>query len=101
MPVSALFEKLENKDPRALQIPKLMHAVVLTGHGGLDKLEYRTDIPTPQPKPRELLIRTAAAPISIPALAGIPRPSKMRPILVVQRVLTRSITTMPVGQAHH
>jgi len=61
MPVSALFEKLENKDPRALQIPKLMHAVVLTGHGGLDKLEYRTDIPTPQPKPRELLIRTAAA----------------------------------------
>ncbi|MCP4818629.1 MAG: zinc-binding dehydrogenase [Shimia sp.] len=38
-----------------------MHAVVLTGHGGLEKLEYRTDIPTPQPKPGELLIRTAAA----------------------------------------
>ncbi len=39
----------------------MMHAVVLTGHGGLEKLEYRTDIPTPQPKPGELLIRTAAA----------------------------------------
>lgn len=38
-----------------------MHAVVLTGHGGLEKLEYRTDVPTPQPKPGELLIRTAAA----------------------------------------
>ena len=41
--------------------PESMHAVILTGHGGLDKLEYRTDIPTPQPKPGELLIRTAAA----------------------------------------
>lgn len=39
----------------------MMHAVVLTGHGGLEKLEYRTDVPTPQPKPGELLIRTAAA----------------------------------------
>ena len=38
-----------------------MHAVVLTGHGGLEKLEYRTDVPTPQPKPGELLIRAAAA----------------------------------------
>jgi NADPH:quinone reductase-like Zn-dependent oxidoreductase len=44
-----------------LEIPNMMHAVVLTGHGGLEKLEYRTDIPTPQPKPGELLIRTAAA----------------------------------------
>ena len=39
----------------------MMHAVVLTGHGGLEKLEYRTDVPTPQPKPGELLIGTAAA----------------------------------------
>lgn len=39
----------------------MMHAVVLTGHGGLEKLEYRKDVPTPQPKPGELLIRTAAA----------------------------------------
>ena len=42
----------------------MMHAVVLTGHGGLEKLEYRTDIPTPQPKPGELLIRTAAASVN-------------------------------------
>ena len=26
-------------------LPKTMHAVVLTGHGGFDKMEYRTDVP--------------------------------------------------------
>ena len=44
-----------------MEIPNMMHAVVLTSHGGLKKLEYRTDVPTPQPKPGELFIRTAAA----------------------------------------
>ena len=38
-----------------------MHAVLLTGHGGLDKLEYRTDVPVPSPKNNEVLIRVAAA----------------------------------------
>lgn len=38
-----------------------MHAVLLTGHGGIDKLEYRTDVPVPQPEPGEVLIRVAAA----------------------------------------
>ena len=37
-------------------LPKTMTAVLLTGHGGLDKLEYRNDIPVPQPKPDEVLI---------------------------------------------
>lgn len=41
-----------------------MHAVILTGHGGLDKLDYRTDIPTPRPNAGELLIKTAAAGIN-------------------------------------
>jgi hypothetical protein len=30
-----------------MTIPKTMRAIVLTGHGGLDKLEYRTDWPVP------------------------------------------------------
>jgi hypothetical protein len=30
-------------------IPKLMSGVYLTGHGGLDKLVYREDIPVPIP----------------------------------------------------
>jgi len=40
---------------------KQMHGVWLTGHGGLDKLEVRSDIPIPRPGPREVLIRVAAA----------------------------------------
>ncbi len=37
-----------------------MHAVVLTGLGGLDKLEYHEDWPTPTPGPGEALIRVHA-----------------------------------------
>lgn len=33
----------------------------LTGHGGLDKLEVRSDIPVPRPGPRDVLVRVAAA----------------------------------------
>lgn len=42
-------------------LPRTMHAVLLTGHGGLDRLEYRTDVTVPQPGPGEVLIRVAAA----------------------------------------
>lgn len=42
-------------------LPGAMAAVLLTGHGGLDKLEYREDVPVPQPGPGEVLIRVAAA----------------------------------------
>jgi|GEM_PF-4074655 len=38
-----------------------MHAALLTGHGGYEALAYRTDVPVPQPKPGEVLIRVAAA----------------------------------------
>jgi NADPH:quinone reductase-like Zn-dependent oxidoreductase len=38
-------------------IPKLMHAVILTGHGDMDKLEYKTNIDVPVPKDDEVLIR--------------------------------------------
>ncbi len=42
-------------------IPSQMTAVVLTGHGGLDMLEYRTDVPVPALGPEDVLIRVAAA----------------------------------------
>ena len=42
-------------------IPDTMTAVLLTGHGGIDKLEYRNDVPTPNPGAGEVLIRVAAA----------------------------------------
>ena len=31
-------------------IPETMSAVLLTGHGGLDKLEYSDDVPVRLPK---------------------------------------------------
>jgi NADPH:quinone reductase-like Zn-dependent oxidoreductase len=37
-----------------------MRAVVLTGHGGLDKLEYHEDVPIPVPAPGEALIEVSA-----------------------------------------
>ncbi len=38
-----------------------MTAVLLTGHGGLDRLEYRTDVAVPEPRADEVLIRVLAA----------------------------------------
>lgn len=44
--------------------PDTMKAVLLTGHGGLDKLEYREDVPVPQPQPGEVLIRVGASAVN-------------------------------------
>lgn len=40
-------------------IPNTMKAMVLTGHGGIDKLEYR-DVETPRPGPGEVLVQVTA-----------------------------------------
>ncbi len=40
--------------------PEKMAAVLLTGHGGVEKLEYRTDVPTPSPDADEVLIKVLA-----------------------------------------
>ena len=42
------------------ELPTTMRAVVLTGHGGLDKLEVRDDWPVPTPGADEVLIRVGA-----------------------------------------
>ncbi|WP_309611392.1 alcohol dehydrogenase family protein [Sphingomonas sp.] len=42
-------------------LPERMRAVLLTGNGGFDKLDYRDDVPVPRPGPGEVLIRVAAA----------------------------------------
>ncbi|MYD78968.1 MAG: alcohol dehydrogenase, partial [Gammaproteobacteria bacterium] len=39
------------------QIPSVMRAVVLTGHGDMDKLEYHDDWPTPIPSAYDVLIQ--------------------------------------------
>ncbi len=43
------------------QIPARMTAVHLVGHGGIEMLEYRTDVPVPSPGDGEVLIEVAAA----------------------------------------
>ncbi|WP_372612135.1 alcohol dehydrogenase catalytic domain-containing protein [Halomonas sp.] len=41
-------------------LPDTMAAMLLTGHGGLDRLVYREDVPTPRPGPGEVLVRVTA-----------------------------------------
>ena len=45
-------------------VPETMRAVLLTGHGGPEMLEYREDIPTPAPAPGEVLVRVTACGIN-------------------------------------
>ena len=44
-----------------MNTPEKMYGVVLTGHGGLDKLEWREDLEVPQPGNREVLIEVRAS----------------------------------------
>jgi len=50
-------------------LPSTMAAVLLTGHGGYDQLQYRDDVPVPSPGPGEVLIRIGAAGINNTDLA--------------------------------
>lgn len=43
-----------------MSLSETMRAVLLTGHGGLDKLEYHEDWPTPAPASGEVLVRVGA-----------------------------------------
>ena len=45
-------------------LPVTMRGVWLTGHGDMDKLDIRQDIPVPEPGPRDVLVRVAAAGIN-------------------------------------
>ena len=45
-------------------LPETMHAVLLTGYGGPEKLEYRKDVAVPVPKEGEVLIRVAASAVN-------------------------------------
>nr|WP_297459944.1 zinc-binding dehydrogenase [uncultured Halomonas sp.] len=45
---------------RPEHIPATMAATLLTGHGGIDKLIYRQDVPTPSPAHGEVLVKITA-----------------------------------------
>ncbi len=40
---------------------RTMFAILLTGHGGFDRLEWREDVPMPEPRADEVLVRIGAA----------------------------------------
>ena len=48
----------------AAELPAKMKAVLLTGYGGFEKLDYREDVPVPVPGAGEVLIRVGAAGIN-------------------------------------
>ena len=43
-----------------MTLPSTMQAVLLTGHGGLDKLEVRDDVPVPEAGPGEVVVEVSA-----------------------------------------
>ncbi|GAA2893450.1 MULTISPECIES: hypothetical protein [Streptomyces] len=53
---------MEENHPVSLH--RTMAAALLTGHGGLERLEYRTDVPVPRPEEGKVLIQVAAAGIN-------------------------------------
>ncbi|WP_299820710.1 alcohol dehydrogenase family protein [uncultured Roseibium sp.] len=44
-----------------MTLPETMRGIVLTGHGGPETLQWRTDLPVPRPGPRDVVVRVAAA----------------------------------------
>ena len=52
-----------------------MRGLTISAHGGLDQIEYRTDLPKPEPKRGEIRIRVKAAALNhldLFVVAGMP-----------------------------
>ena len=52
-----------------------MRGLTISAHGGLDQLEYRTDLPKPEPRRGEVRIRVKAAALNhldLFVVAGMP-----------------------------
>ena len=52
-----------------------MRGLTISAHGGLDQLEYRTDLPVPEPKRGEIRVRVRAAALNhldLFVVGGIP-----------------------------
>ncbi|NMM43216.1 zinc-binding dehydrogenase [Rhodospirillaceae bacterium KN72] len=47
-----------------MTLPTVMTGMVLTGHGGLEKLEWRDDLRVPEPAAGEVLIRVSASAVN-------------------------------------
>jgi NADPH:quinone reductase-like Zn-dependent oxidoreductase len=60
----ALAPSVDQSGGNSILLPTTMAAVLLTGHGGLERLEYRTDVALPRPRRGEVLVQVAAAGIN-------------------------------------
>jgi NADPH:quinone reductase-like Zn-dependent oxidoreductase len=49
---------------QVMSVPRTMKAILLTGHGGPEKLEYREDWPVPKVAPDEVLVKVGACGIN-------------------------------------
>lgn len=47
-----------------MDLPETMSGVVLIGHGGFDKLQWREDLPVPLPRADEVLIKVGASSVN-------------------------------------
>lgn len=47
-----------------MTLPDLMSGIVLTGHGGLEMLQWRDDLAVPQPGPGDVVVKVAAAAVN-------------------------------------
>lgn len=47
-----------------MNVPSIMSGMVLTGHGGPERLEWRDDLPVPQPGEGEVLVRVGASSVN-------------------------------------
>ena len=57
------------------EIPLTMHAMVLTGHGGLEKYEWFETWKTPKPQEDEVLIKVSACGLNL-SLIHISEPTR-------------------------
>jgi NADPH:quinone reductase-like Zn-dependent oxidoreductase len=57
-------ETLDHAKGPQMCLPDTMKAVLLTAHGGLDRLEYREDVLVPQAQAGEVLIRVGASAVN-------------------------------------
>jgi NADPH:quinone reductase-like Zn-dependent oxidoreductase len=65
-PFVGYHNELLHRSPaqEARLLPTTMRAVLLRGHGGLEQLEYRDDVPVPHPAADEVLVRIGAAAVN-------------------------------------
>ncbi len=55
---------MKNQGAHPERVPQTMRAMLLTGYGGLEKLLYREDVPTPRPTADEVVIKVGACGIN-------------------------------------